>query len=247
MSVLIAVALGGAATSEAGQGHVDWSRHVLVVETTAAVSAGTRLDRSAVELEARRTLTEALPEAAAMVRLEGDVRVGDLLEGEHGRALEEGLVRWRVTEARYGLAGTVDLVGELDLATWLRPLAVATARGSDDAARQERDETGVLIDARAVAPDPSYAPRVLGPDGAVVFELATLSPLAAAKGAPAVWVTDPADELVFDVAGRQPLVLVAAGADGADLTLSADDAARLRALGAQTDLLARGRVVVVTP
>ena len=247
MTGLVAVALAGAATSTAGQGQVDWSRHVLVVESQATASAGTRLDRSAVELEARRTLSSALPEAAAAIRLYGDVLVGDLFEGEHGRALEEGLVRWRVTEARYGLAGTVELVAELDLTSWLRPLAVATAEGSDDAARQDRPETGVVIDARAVSPEPSYAPRILGPQGEVVFELATLSPLAAARGAPAVWVTDPADELLFEVAGRAPLVLVAQGADGADLSVSSDDAARLRALGAQTDLLSRGRVVVVTP
>jgi len=240
-----ALAHAGATVSEVGPGHVDWTRHVLVVEARAVAAAGSRMDRGALELEARRSLAAALPEAAARVRLEGDRTLGELMSGEHGRALEEGLVRWRVTEARYGQSGSVELTGELDLSVWLRPLAVARAGGTDDAPIRASNTTGLVIDARQVAAAPTYAPRLLAPDGQVLFELGSLSPLAAARRPPVAWVDDPAEALVFEVAGEAPVVMLATDEQDGDLVLDSSDAARLRALASQSDLLAQGRVVVV--
>lgn len=228
-------------------GEVDWTAQRLVVRAAGEKGSGAMGDMKAVEQAARARLAPRLEAAARSIGLSGELTAGELMDGGDAvaRLLGENLLRWRVSEARYFTSGRVELTAELALQPWLSPALVSVAAGREDSTL-ESQHTGVLIDARGTGLRPSFSPRVLDVSGEPVYSASSLSPESAGSLAPAVWVTDPIDEAAAERAGAAPLFIRADGVRaGRDILLAPRDGALLRVLATETDLLARGRVVVV--
>ncbi len=244
---LIGSASGQPVIEQLPTGEVDWTAQRLVVRAAGEKGSGAMGDTKAVEQAARASLAPRLEAAARAIALSGAVDVGELMDGGDAVAglLGENLLRWRVTEARYFTSGRVELTAELALQPWLSPALVSVASGREDPTL-ESQHTGVLIDARGTGLGPSFAPRVLDASGEPIYSASSLSPESAGSLAPAVWVTDPIDEAAAERAGASPLFIRAEGVQAErDILLAPRDGALLRVLASETDLLARGRVVVV--
>jgi len=228
-------------------GRIDWTNQQLVVTASSEKGAGAMSDLKAVEQAARGTLAPRLEAAARQVRVDGGAEAGVLIDsgGTVAEMLGENLLRWRVTETRYYTSGRVELTAELELQAWLSPAVIALAGGAEDATLDVQ-QTGVVIDARGTGLKPSFAPRVMDAAGQLVYSATALSREAASRVAPAVWVTDPADAEAVARAGAAPLFIRADDVrDSCDVVLDPRDAALLRVLADETDLLARGLVVVI--
>jgi len=243
----ISAALAGPVVETFPGGRIDWTQQRLVVEASSEKGAGAMSDLKAVEQAARGTLAPRLEAAARQVRIDGEADVASLMDGGGTMAemLGENLLSWRVTESRYYTSGRVELTAELRLQPWLSPAVIGVAAGSEDATL-DAQQTGVVIDARGTGLKPSFAPRVLAPSGEPVYSASALSREAASRVAPAVWVTDPADAEAVARAGGAPLFIRASEVrQSCDVVLDPRDAALLRVLADETDLLARGLVVVI--
>lgn len=249
---LAVLLLGPAALAEPvieqlSSGQIDWTEQRLVVRAASEKGSGARSDMKAVEQAARSTLAPRIEAAAREVCLSGEDDAGDLMDGGDAvsQVLSENLLRWRVSETRYYTSGRVELTAELELQPWLSPAVVGVATGREDPTL-ESQHTGVVIDARGTGLKPSFAPRVLDVAGEPIYSASSLSPEIAGQIAPAVWVTDPVDDAAAARAGDAPLFIRADGVNGErDILLAPRDGALLRVLATETDLLARGLVVVV--
>jgi len=247
MMWMVAGALAGPVIETLPGGRIDWTEQTLVVQASGVKGSGAMSDLKAIEQAARTILAPNLESVARQVRVDGPVAAGVLLDGDDmvSEMLGENLLRWRVIETRYYTSGRVELTAELDLQPWLSPAVIGVADGREDATLDPK-QSGVVIDARGTGLKPSFAPRVLDGAGGTVYSAISLSRESASRVAPAVWVTDPADPQASERAGETPLFILADDVqDGCEVVLDPRDAALLKVLADETDLLARGRVVVI--
>lgn len=233
-------------------GEVDWSKGVLRVEVSLIQNTAFWRDIRATEKDARRKLQGRIQDQALGLPLTSELTVSEAVSTweDVGEALmiglADGMGHWQVVETHYYTSGKVGLVGELNLVEWLRPFSSRIASAPPDSPSDTMKSSGIVVDARHLDLDPSFAPRLLDADGGVVYELQHLSKEEASVRMPVLWVTDPADIAVVERVGETPALMVAqAVADDHDLVLTSRDAARLRVLSAGTSLLQRAPVVVV--
>lgn len=214
---------------------VNWTRHTLEVTERARSD---RLDER-VEQRVREQLDARVPEECLRVRLLPSLYVRQLPD----EGVSPGPCLWHVRTATYALDGEVVLVAEVPLVKVLLEWSVQRAEPEPELSAQ--GASGVVIDARGLGLDVSWAPVLRNPEGEAVWTPVVWEPHARSKP-PVVWVADPAHPAAV-VAGTKPFLAVAEGAAGADVVLSDTDAARFRAAfpaGAERPL-GEGRVVVV--
>jgi hypothetical protein len=242
---LPALAFDPVVTELDGRARVDWTALRLEVRADGDPSAAAGGDISAVEDDARHLLGPRFLSLARKVPWDAARTVGDLLDAQDAVAdsVDGNLALWEVREARYHSGGAVELDAALALHAWLRPAAVAMARGRERAAGA--GPTGLLIDARGVEVAPVVAPALLSADGRALYDGASLTTLAATQRLPAVWVRDPADPAAVLRVGASPLVVRPQSVRDGALVLTAADAARLDEATVSADLLLRGAVAVV--
>lgn len=223
-------------------GFINWTR--LTVETEKSwTGRGVDANRRAAEHQAYLHVGEGIAAALDALQVTPSQVFPDLHEDVGlGDALRARASRWYVEEARYYTSQRVDLVGALALPELLRPWTLQRAV-EPPAAPHESAYTGVLLDARGTGARAAFAPRVLGPAGEVLWDGAVWTDVAT-RTSPAVFVADPA-HVAAARAGERPLALLAERADGADLVLGPEDAARLLEARGGTRLLGDGRVVIV--
>lgn len=227
---------------------IDWTTMVLSIEEGAEPTPGSHAQAQVVEQAARASLGPRVLEAAGHVRLDADSRVRDLIEAETrlGQHLGQESSSWHVSEARYHSSGRVEIVGELDLAAWLRPVAYARATGSDPPTGDSSRFTGVLVDARGLGAEGALAPRILSSTGEVLFAIEHVHKAVTRKRTPVQYVSDPADPLAYDRAGDNPLMLRAVRVESdVDLVLTPEDSVRLQTVSRDERLLAEALVVLV--
>jgi hypothetical protein len=245
---LSGAAFAGAVIEPLTFGHIDWTRGRLIVEASGLSNTGAWRDVRASEQNAFAQLEPRVEDHARQVRVSADSTAGDLLDGAEPMAssLRDGLTTWQVGETRYYSSGKVSLRAELALHAWLRPALVEQASGGSAEDRAEGRYTGVVVDARRMRVRLALAPRLLAPEGEEVYGLASMSEESAATTLPVVWVTEPGDKEAIQRAGKEPLFVQATDVKGgSDLVVGRDDVAKLRALASGSDLLLRGRVVIV--
>jgi hypothetical protein len=221
---------------------VNWTR--LVVEAEASrVGTGVAGRQEATEQRARQQIGPAILEGLPDVAARADVTIGDLLERpELGDTLENRVKRWAISEAHYHASGRVTLFGELDLADYLRPWTLTLSRPTPSEPTPS-EHTGLVVDARGTGALPAFAPRLLADDGELLWGGALWTP-EALQTSPAVWVSDAAHPATVR-AGDDPLVVRARRARGADLTLDHTGSGAVRAHLLGTQVLGRGRVVIL--
>jgi hypothetical protein len=235
-----------------GSGRVDWTAGVLIAEISMVQNTVIWQDTRATEKDGRRKLQARLQEQALQLPISGGIVASDIVsEWEKiGEAMTDGLAdgmgHWRVVETRYFTSGRVELVGELSLTEWLRPYASVVASGPPDAPNEEMNSSGIVIDARHLDLDPSYAPRLLDEKGRIVFDLSALSKQVASNKMPVLWVQDAADVDVIKRVGNSPALMIAENVErDHDVVLTSRDAARFRLLGGGTSLLQSAPIVIV--
>jgi hypothetical protein len=219
-----------------GQGvDVNWTR--LEVEVVGrAVDPTLKLDSKPLEQRAISLIDERVGADCGRVPVRADALLSELA----GKAATDARNGWSIREGRYYADGPVEIVGVVALqpllAGWMRQRAVP---GPPLA---EGGVSGVLIDLRGQVIRPTYAPRVLGPEGEVLFDSVLWDDVAFLR-APVVWVSDPAHAEARR-AGGSPAFFVATARD-TDIVLSAEDAARFLAEVVPTRAIGDGSVVLV--
>jgi hypothetical protein len=235
-------------TSQAGEATVDWTHMRLTMAEQAQPAPGSHAELQVVEQQARGRLGPRVLEAAGQVRLDHETTAGDLIASRSslGEHLGQESSSWHVSEARYHSSGRVEITAELDLATWLRPVAYAGAHSGDPPQGERSRFTGILVDARGLDAEGALAPRLLSAEGDVLFSVERVHEAVARKRSIVQYVSDPADPLAYGRAGDNPLLLRALDVrDDVDLVLTVDDTTRLRTVSRDAYLLTEALVVLV--
>jgi hypothetical protein len=252
MRITLVVALAALpllATAEGGQpghGDVDWSRRVVRCTGSAAanlatatgVAAKARLD---AERAARTIAVRNCLEVMKGVTVTSGQTVGAAMGDPGIRTSVEGVVRgFRQVDRRYYEDGGVDIDIEVPLDAVsdavLPKAAAAPATGGP---------TSLVVDAAGLKVAPALSPRLLDEAGKEVYGAGSLGETARRAGGVAAYARG-LEAARRDLAARlgdRPLIVKALRAQGADLVVSASDAATLAARPA---FLAEGRVVILT-
>lgn len=248
--VLVSVGLSAEpVTRPLGVGEIDWSTLELTVTISSNQTRGAWQDRRLQEQDALDQLSAHMEELAVDVPIRPDQTVGDLIDagGELGERLASGISRWSVEEARYYTRGGVELVGVLDLRTWLWPVLVSYAQ--PEMLPPAEGVTGVLIDAREVDLPLSLCPSVRTATGGLLVGVGGYSEEFARRRPQVIFVTDAADPAAVARVGEFPLMVQATGVDSdGSLVLSPEHEMQLLQEEQLATLANRGNiVVVVTP
>ncbi|MEO0605472.1 MAG: hypothetical protein AAF211_28835 [Myxococcota bacterium] len=217
---------------------VDWS--TLHVEVRATATAQTVGSLRAVEELARRNVDKALEQALPNVALTSTTTLGEILDDAMlGPPIASRRARWQVTEARYGTTGSVTLTASLSLSSVVKPWVLANAVTEAPEPTGASPFTGILVDARAVAPHMAVAPRILTESGAIVFD-GGLDEFSAVTRSPVRYVTAPE---AVPTLGDRPWRLLATGVSSrVDLVVADVDP---QTIGRAASLVRTGEIVVV--
>lgn len=245
IALLLALALAGEpedVRQELSSGAwINWSQ--LTVEVEARAQSGGVATYKSAEAEARRVMGPRLATAARQVSVDGAVTLGDLEDGPAmGESVATRMARWSVSEARYHASGKIELVGTLSLRELLKPWTLASALEAP-ASPDEPAYTGLVIDARGLELSPVWAPTLQSDDAETLWN-GTLWEDVAYERAPVVYVSDAAHPAAAR-AGNNPLFVRATAAEAGKLTLSDEDAVKLRTAFSRGRALGDGRVVLV--
>ncbi|MEL6341581.1 MAG: hypothetical protein AAFV53_00515 [Myxococcota bacterium] len=229
-------------------GTIDWSTLKLEVVVKSQLSRGAWQDRKLQEQDALDRLNRQITAIARKVPVTPTVTAGELIDdgGDLGDRLTAGLRRWSVEETRYHNRGGVELVGTLDLRTWLWPALASMSTEAGQLSLEGAQATGLVIDARGLAMPLSISPVVAGPSGPLM-QAQDFSEEAARRRAPVLYVTDPADPRAAARAGDNPVLVRAerVDEDSGALILSPQTSARLTQSGALDAVANTGNVVIV--
>lgn len=256
MSIMLWLSLGLCSPAHAVEpvvqrvsgGTIDWSALQLEVTVESKHARGAWQDRKLQEQDALDRLNAQITALARRVSVTPTLTAGALIDqgGELGDRLANGLRRWSVAEARYYNRGGVELVGTLDLRTWLWPALVELAE-QESPLISGGDRTGMVIDARGMPLPLSLSPILLSASGEVLFDAKNFSQDAARRHAPVLYVSDPADPRAAERAGDAPLMVQAQAVEEASgaLVLSPTASAALRKSLDLPAIASRGSIVVV--
>ncbi len=248
MLFIIASALAYDPVIEAvGDGFIDWTGMRVVAKSSGRATTGAMTSLEALEGDAREQLRPTFERVARGVRIDRDRVAAALLDDGDLVAdrLDANLALWEVYEARYLASGGVELDAALSLQSWLRPALVTLAQ-APEVSRPQGGPSGLVIDARGTGVDPAIAPEVVDEAGGHLYGVVDMTAYAASLRGPVVYVSDAADPAAARRAGAAPsFVRAKAARSGVDIVLDAEAAAALREVGASSDALSRGAVVVV--
>ncbi len=220
---------------------VNWTTLQLQIRGSARGAAAQNTE--AVEQLARRDVDAAIAQVVGSVPVAAGAVFDDLLaEPSLATAMGTRTSRWIVTTTAYHASGRVVVDAELSLQHLLKPWTLQIASTTVETA-PDVPWTGLVVDGRGTGVRPAFAPRIVDPRGTSVYR-GELWEEEAVSEAPFVYVSDPAHPAALR-AGERPLFVSAVRADGADLVLSVEDAARVRDEVVALGVLGRGRAVVV--
>jgi len=226
---------------------VDWTNLRMEITIESQQTTGAWQDRRLQEQDALDQLDEKIKSLAEDIQVTPDTTAGDIMESNDpvGLRLQDGLSRWNIEETRYFSGGGVEIVGVLDLQTWLQPalLSLASAAAASDT---PETVTGLVIDARGLSFDPCVAPRVATPDGQILMQAQSLPPDTIKSRSPVVYVRDPADPMAAERSGESPIFVRATsvGATGA-LILETQSAGEIATHPDLVGIVSQGRVVII--
>jgi hypothetical protein len=255
IALVLAVALLAPRRARAEEGKVDWEHKMVKCSGSGAANlkdsdgnpAVARIGaEKAAKLDALRNCLATL----RGVQVESGKTVGGAMESDAALAARvQGLVKGfrQVGKPRYYSDGGVEIDVEVPLDG---ALSEALLPKDPEKAPPPAEEapaggpTSLVIDARGFKVAPALAPRVKDEKGSELYGPASLGAAARKQGAAAYAPDLDAARAAFgDRVGKRPLVLKAIQVEGADVVVSAADAALLH--GTTPKFLEQGKVVIL--
>jgi hypothetical protein len=251
LAIALAAALPVLAHAEAGE--VDWQKKV--VKCTGAGAANLRdaqgnpaVARIGAEKAAKLDAVRNCMETIKGVTIQQGQTVGGAIGSDKALAGKvQGIVKgYKVVDKRYFEDGGVELDVEVPMDGVLADALMPKAEGKAPAAAGEPAGTCLVVDARGKKLAKALAPRILDEAGAEVYGPAMLNETARRQGGGAMYAKDLDAAKKANAAriGDKPISIVAVGADGPDVVISAADAAALK--GKNLGFLAEGRVLILS-
>ncbi len=233
---------------------IDWSAVAITVTGIGQPPPNPANLAQARAMTIRSALNDAAQSLTAAIQgiaLQGELTVGSVMAANEAvRARIEGLVKgaWQTGPPDYRPDGSIALtvfVKRSDVAGAVLPEAGFAAAMPSPAAPPAGAQTGLTIDARGLGLTPALVCKVLDDKGREVYGAASVSREYAVRAG----VTGYAKGMgKSERVGGNPLFVKAAGVAGpnhTDVTLSQEDAERVRVAAQVYNFLSQGRVLIL--
>ena len=248
------------------QGFIDYSNRIIVCRGTAEIEENTPIDNSLKIVEknlkiakaeartnARANLIELMKQVNFDGRLVGELMedeplIGSRLEGLIGSAYQQGEIEYLEGE-KVAIALAVKMSGLSEILTdiegyksdSMNPAYLMTSAAIPKSQRI----SGIVIDAREHAVDPSMSPEVIDMQGNLVYGTISYSRSKAVNRGPVGYAYSMDDRNVSQRVGTNPLFVEAVGSLDDDVYITSMDAAKVRDAEKSFGVLSNCRVMLL--
>ena len=248
------------------EGFIDYSNRIIVCRGTAEIEEKTPIDNSLKIVEknlkiakaeartiARSNLIELMKQVNFDGRLVGELMedeplIGSRLEGLIGSAYQQGEIEYLEGE-KVAIALAVKMSGLSEILTdidgyksdSMNPAYLMTSAGIPKSQRI----SGIVIDAREHAVDPSMSPEVIDMQGNLVYGTISYSRSKAVNRGPVGYAYSMDDRNVSQRVGTNPLFVEAVGSLDDDVYITSMDAAKVRDAEKSFGVLSNCRVMLL--
>ena len=247
-------------------GFIDYSNRIIVCRGTAEIEEKTPIDNSLKIVEknlkiakaeartiARSNLIELMKQVNFDGRLVGELMedeplIGSRLEGLIGSAYQQGEIEYLEGE-KVAIALAVKMSGLSEILTdidgyksdSMNPAYLMTSAAIPKSQRI----SGIVIDAREHAVDPSMSPEVIDMQGNLVYGTISYSRSKAVNRGPVGYAYSMDDRNVSQRVGTNPLFVEAVGSLDDDVYITSMDAAKVRDAEKSFGVLSNCRVMLL--
>ena len=248
------------------EGFIDYSNRIIVCRGTAEIEEKTPIDNSLKIVEknlkiakaeartiARANLIELMKQVNFDGRLVGELMedeplIGSRLEGLIGSAYQQGEIEYLEGE-KVAIALAVKMSGLSEILTdidgyksdSMNPAYLMTSAAIPKSQRI----SGIVIDAREHAVDPSMSPEVIDMQGNLVYGTISYSRSKAVNRGPVGYAYSMDDRNVSQRVGTNPLFVEAVGSLDDDVYITSMDAAKVRDAEKSFGVLSNCRVMLL--
>ena len=248
------------------QGFIDYSNRIIVCRGTAEIQEKTLIDNSLKIVEknlkiakaeartiARSNLIELMKQVNFDGRLVGELiedepLIGSRIEGLIGSAYQQGEIEYLEGE-KVAIALAVKMSGLSEILTDIEgyksdninPAYLMTSAAIPKSQRI----SGIVIDAREHAVDPSMSPEVIDMQGNLVYGTISYSRSKAVNRGPVGYAYSMDDRNVSQRVGANPLFVEAVGSLDDDVYITSMDAAKVRDAEKSFGVLSNCRVMLL--
>ena len=248
------------------EGFIDYSNRIIVCRGTAEIEEKTPIDNSLKIVEknlkiakaeartiARSNLIELMKQVNFDGRLVGELMedeplIGSRLEGLIGSAYQQGEIEYLEGE-KVAIALAVKMSGLSEILTdidgyksdSMNPAYLMTSAAIPKSQRI----SGIVIDAREHAVDPSMSPEVIDMQGNLVYGTISYSRSKAVNRGPVGYAYSMDDRNVSQRVGTNPLFVEAVGSLDDDVYITSMDAAKVRDAEKSFGVLSNCRVMLL--
>ena len=248
------------------EGFIDYSNRIIVCRGTAEIEEKTPIDNSLKIVEknlkiakaeartiARFNLIELMKQVNFDGRLVGELMedeplIGSRLEGLIGSAYQQGEIEYLEGE-KVAIALAVKMSGLSEILTdidgyksdSMNPAYLMTSAAIPKSQRI----SGIVIDAREHAVDPSMSPEVIDMQGNLVYGTISYSRSKAVNRGPVGYAYSMDDRNVSQRVGTNPLFVEAVGSLDDDVYITSMDAAKVRDAEKSFGVLSNCRVMLL--
>ena len=248
------------------QGFIDYSNRIIVCRGTSEIEEKTPIDNSLKIVEknlkiakaeartiARSNLIELMKQVNFDGRLVGELMedeplIGSRLEGLIGSAYQQGEIEYLEGE-KVAIALAVKMSGLSEILTdiegyksdSMNPAYLMTSAAIPKSQRI----SGIVIDAREHAVDPSMSPEVIDMQGNLVYGTISYSRSKAVNRGPVGYAYSMDDRNVSQRVGTNPLFVEAVGSLDDDVYITSMDAAKVRDAEKSFGVLSNCRVMLL--
>ena len=248
------------------EGFIDYSNRIIVCRGTAEIEQKTPIDNSLKIVEknlkiakaeartiARSNLIELMKQVNFDGRLVGELMedeplIGSRLEGLIGSAYQQGEIEYLEGE-KVAIALAVKMSGLSEILTdidgyksdSMNPAYLMTSAAIPKSQRI----SGIVIDAREHAVDPSMSPEVIDMQGNLVYGTTSYSRSKAVNRGPVGYAYSMDDRNVSQRVGTNPLFVEAVGSLDDDVYITSMDAAKVRDAEKSFGVLSNCRVMLL--
>ena len=248
------------------EGFIDYSNRIIVCRGTAEIEEKTPIDNSLKIVEknlkiakaeartiARSNLIELMKQVNFDGRLVGELiedepLIGSRLEGLIGSAYQQGEIEY-LEDEKVAIALAVKMSGLSEILTdidgyksdSMNPAYLMTSAAIPKSQRI----SGIVIDAREHAVDPSMSPEVIDMQGNLVYGTISYSRSKAVNRGPVGYAYSMDDRNVSQRVGTNPLFVEAVGSLDDDVYITSMDAAKVRDAEKSFGVLSNCRVMLL--